>query len=79
MLTRGEYTLLSVFLDRPGEVLNRDQLQEHTHGDDPETFERAIDVQISRLRRKLADSQAQTLIRTVRGLGYKFGAQVSRT
>jgi two-component system OmpR family response regulator len=78
MLTRGEHALLSAFLDRPGEVLNRDQLQERTHGDDPETFDRAIDVQISRLRRKLSDSQAQALIRTVRGLGYKFGAQVSR-
>jgi two-component system, OmpR family, response regulator len=79
MLTRGEYALLSTFLDRPGEVLNRDQLQERTHGDDLETFDRAIDVQISRLRRKLADSQSQALIRTVRRLGYKFGAQVSRT
>jgi two-component system, OmpR family, response regulator len=78
MLTRGEYALLSAFLERPGEVLNRDQLQERTHGDDQETFERAIDVQISRLRRKLADSQAQSLIRTIRGVGYRFAAVVSR-
>jgi two-component system, OmpR family, response regulator len=78
MLTRGEYALLCAFLERPGEVLNRDQLQERTHGDDQETFERAIDVQISRLRRKLNDSQAQSLIRTIRGLGYRFGAAVSR-
>lgn len=78
MLTRGEYALLSAFLERPGEVLSRDELLEQTHSDDPDTFDRAIDVQISRLRRKLADSQAQELIRTVRGAGYKFGAAVSR-
>jgi two-component system OmpR family response regulator len=78
MLTRGEYTLLSAFLDRPGEVLSRDELLDHTHSDDPDTFDRAIDVQISRLRRKLSDSQAQDLIRTVRGAGYKFGAAVTR-
>jgi two-component system OmpR family response regulator len=78
MLTRGEYMLLAAFLDRPGEVLSRDQLQEHIHGDDADTFDRAIDVQISRLRRKLSDSETQTLIRTVRGAGYKFGAPVTR-
>lgn len=78
MLTRGEYALLSAFLDRPGEVLSRDELLEHTHNDDPDTFDRAIDVQISRLRRKLGDSQAQDLIRTIRGAGYKFGAAVAR-
>ena len=78
MLTRGEYALLSAFLDRPGEVLSRDELLEHTHNDDPDTFDRAIDVQISRLRRKLGDSQAQDLIRTIRGAGYKFGASVTR-
>jgi two-component system OmpR family response regulator len=78
MLTRGEYSLLSAFLDRPGEVLSRDQLLDHTHNDDPDTFDRAIDVQISRLRRKLSDSQTQELIRTVRGAGYKFGASVTR-
>jgi two-component system, OmpR family, response regulator len=78
MLTRGEYSLLSAFLDRPGEVLSRDELLDQTHSDDPDTFDRAIDVQISRLRRKLSDSQSQELIRTVRGAGYKFGAAVTR-
>jgi two-component system OmpR family response regulator len=78
MLTRGEFALLWAFLERPGEVLSRDELLDQTHSDDPDTFDRAIDVQISRLRRKLSDSQAQELIRTVRGAGYKFGAAVSR-
>ena len=78
MLTRGEYALLSAFLERPGEVLSRDELLDQTHSDDPDTFDRAIDVQISRLRRKLADSQSQELIRTIRGAGYKFGAPVTR-
>jgi two-component system OmpR family response regulator len=78
MLTRGEYALLSAFLERPGEVLSRDALLDQTHNDDPDTFDRAIDVQISRLRRKLSDSQAQELIRTIRGAGYKFGAPVTR-
>jgi len=78
MLTRGEYALLSAFLERPGEVLSRDELLDQTHNDDPDTFDRAIDVQISRLRRKLGDSQSQELIRTIRGAGYKFGAPVTR-
>jgi two-component system OmpR family response regulator len=78
MLTRGEYALLTALLERPGEVLSRDQLQERTHGDDPDAFDRAVDVQISRLRRKLSDSAAQALIRTIRGVGYKFGAPVAR-
>lgn len=78
MLTRGEFALLWAFLERPGEVLSRDELLDQTHSDDPDTFDRAIDVQISRLRRKLSDSQSQELIRTVRGAGYKFGAAVTR-
>lgn len=78
MLTRGEFALLWAFLERPGEVLTRDELLDQTHSDDPDTFDRAIDVQISRLRRKLSDSQSQELIRTVRGAGYKFGAAVTR-
>jgi two-component system OmpR family response regulator len=78
MLTRGEYMLLSALLDRPGEVLSRDTLLDQIHSEDVETFDRAIDVQVSRLRRKLSDSHAQQLIRTVRGAGYKFEAPVIR-
>jgi two-component system OmpR family response regulator len=61
-------------------VLSRDQLLEFARGPQSDAFDRAIDVQISRLRRKLDDSgSGQELIRTVRNEGYIFTPKVSRT
>jgi two-component system OmpR family response regulator len=61
-------------------VLTRDQLLEFARGPDTEAFDRAIDVQISRLRRKLEDGGGgHELIRTVRNEGYVFTAKVRRT
>ena len=80
LLTAGEFALLRAFLERPGRVLTREQLLEYARGGDAEVFDRAIDVQISRLRRKLDDGQGgQDLIRTIRNEGYMFTPKVKRT
>ena len=69
-LSGGEYRLLRILLDHPNRVLNRDQLTELIHGREAEAYDRAIDVQISRLRQRLRDdSREPELIKTVRGEG----------
>ena len=76
-LSNGEFSLLSAFLGAPQRILSRDQLLElsRLHGDD--VYDRAIDVQILRLRRKLeADPARPTLIVTERGAGYLLKAGV---
>ncbi len=79
-LSSGEFSLLRALVERPQRVLTRDQLLDMARGPDTEAYDRAIDVQISRLRRKLEDgSGGQELIRTVRNEGYMFAAKVSRT
>ena len=79
-LSSGEFSLLRAFVERPQRVLSRDQLLEFARGPQSDAFDRAIDVQISRLRRKLVDSgSGQELIRTVRNEGYIFTPKVSRT
>lgn len=76
-LSSGEFRLLSVFVDRPGVVLSRDQLLDLTRGRDAQPFDRSIDNQVSRLRRKLQqNSEAPELIATVWGEGYRFAANV---
>lgn len=77
-LSQGEFALLRAFLERPQRVLTRDQLLEATHGDSSETFDRAIDTQTSRLRRKLASRSDVEIIRTVRNEGYMFVPKVDR-
>jgi two-component system OmpR family response regulator len=78
LLTAGEFSLLSVFLDHPQRILSRDQLIEKARGADSDVFDRAVDVQISRLRRKLHDCAPQEIIKTFRGAGYMFDAKVTR-
>ena len=78
LLTSGELSLLTAFLEHPGRVLTRDQLVDFARGSDADIFDRAIDVQISRLRRKLSECDGQDLIRTFRGAGYMFNATVTR-
>ena len=78
ILTGGEYALLGVFLNNPQRILSRDELIEGARGSEADVFDRAIDVQISRLRRKLNDGAAQEIIRTYRGAGYLFDAKVTR-
>jgi len=76
-LSGGEFSLLRTFVERPQRVLTRDQLLEFARGPDSEAYDRAMDVQISRLRRKLDDGRGGDLIRTVRNEGYMFVAKVN--
>ena len=78
LLTEGEFSLLTTFLDNPGRILAREELIEHAKGADADIFDRAIDVQVSRLRRKLSHGEDTDIIRTVRGAGYMFNARVRR-
>jgi two-component system OmpR family response regulator len=72
-LSGGEYELLAAFVSRPQRVLSRDQLLDLARGRDSQPFDRAIDVQVSRLRRKIeADPANPQMIKTVRGGGYVF-------
>jgi two-component system OmpR family response regulator len=76
-LTAGEFSLLTAFLRSPQQVLRREQLLSATHLRDEEVFDRSIDVQILRLRRKLEiDPTTPELIKTERGVGYVFAAPV---
>jgi two-component system OmpR family response regulator len=78
-LTSGEFDLLSALATRPQRVLSRDQLLDLTHGRGGGPFDRSIDIQVSRLRRKIeADARNPQLIKTVRGGGYVLAAQVER-
>jgi two-component system OmpR family response regulator len=78
-LTAGEYDLLVAFVEHPRRVLNRDQLLDMARGRAAIPFDRSIDVQVGRLRRKIEDdAKNPTLIKTVRGGGYMFTAEVAR-
>jgi len=77
-LSSGEFGLLHAFAERPGRVLTRDQLLEAARGTEADVFDRAMDVQISRLRKKLDDGSGRGLIITIRGEGYRFDARVRR-
>lgn len=77
VLTSGEFDLLHALSDAPGRVLSRDYLLERTRGRDGGPFDRTIDVQIGRLRRKLeSDADSPQLIKSVRGAGYLFAPRV---
>ena len=76
-LSTAEYLLLSAFLRHPGMVLSRDQLLDLTRGREAVPFDRSIDNQISRLRKKLErDPRRPELIKTHWGGGYSFTAEV---
>ncbi|MDX2235346.1 MAG: response regulator transcription factor [Hyphomonadaceae bacterium] len=74
-LSTGEFRLLRAFIERPQRVLSRDQLLDLAFSNDNEVFDRAVDVQVSRLRKKLERADIGELIRTVRGEGYMFTAK----
>ncbi len=76
-LTAGEFNLLAAFVKAPRQVLSREQLLAATRVHDDEVFDRSIDVQILRLRRKLETKPSEPrLIRTERGVGYRLAAPV---
>ncbi|CAH1662381.1 MULTISPECIES: response regulator [unclassified Chelatococcus] len=78
-LTSGEFDLLLAFVEHPERVLSRDQLLDLAHGRVGQLFDRSIDVQVSRLRRKIEiDPQDPQLIKTVRSGGYIFTSAVAR-
>ncbi|CAN5358582.1 response regulator [soil metagenome] len=77
-LTAGEFDLLTAFVRRPQQVLSRDDIMDVLKGRQADAFDRSIDIQVSRLRRKLNDDPRQpALIRTVRNAGYLFTAEVT--
>jgi two-component system OmpR family response regulator len=78
-LSSGEYALLLALVERPRMVLSRDQLLDLTQGREASLFDRSIDNQISRLRRKIeSDPKAPKYIKTVWGGGYSFSAEVTK-
>jgi two-component system, OmpR family, response regulator len=76
-LSTGEYDMLVALLEAPNRVLSRDYLLDAARNRTAEPFDRAIDVQVSRLRRKI--DPASALIKTVRGAGYMLAADVTRS
>lgn len=77
-LSQGEFALQRAFLDHPQRVLTRYQLMEFTRGDTEEAFDRSVDTQTSRLRRKLASGGGGEIIRTIRNEGYMFVPTVEK-
>ncbi|NQU61410.1 MAG: response regulator [Rhodospirillales bacterium] len=76
-LSGGEFDLLAAFVTHPGRVLSREQLLDLARGREAQPFDRSIDVQVSRLRRKIEDNpQDPVLIKTVRSGGYMFTSGV---
>ena len=74
-LTSYEFALLHALAEAAGRVLTREQLMEMAGGNPEESFDRSIDVHVSRLRKKLGDDPSgERRIRTVRGMGYVFAA-----
>lgn len=76
-LTGADYQLLMLFLENPNQAISRDQICQALHGRDAFANERGIDVHLSRLRQSLGDDAKQPqIIKTVRGAGYVFIAEV---
>jgi DNA-binding response OmpR family regulator len=78
-LTTGEYELLKLFLEHPNRVLSRNDIMARIHGRDAGPFDRAIDVQIGRLRRKIErDASRPSMLKAIRGSGYMLTERVHR-
>jgi two-component system OmpR family response regulator len=79
-ISTAEFRMLKVFCDHPRQVLDRDRLLDMVQGREAHLFDRAVDNQVSRLRRKIeVDSRNPELIQTVRGGGYRLAADVTRS
>ena len=79
-ISTAEFRMLRAFVDHPQSVMSRDRLLDMVQGREAQLFDRAVDNQVSRLRRKIeADSRDPQFIQTVRGGGYRFAAEVRRT
>jgi len=78
-LTTGEFDLLSALAKYPGRVFGREALMDLTRGRSWEAFDRTIDAQVARLRKKIEiDPKNPTLIKSVRGVGYVFTGKVDQ-
>jgi len=78
-LTTGEYHLLEALADAPNKVLSRERLFELTRASDYDSFDRAVDIQIGRIRKKIGDDPKDPqFIKTVRGVGYMFCGEIRR-
>ena len=78
-ISSAEFRLLTAFLDHPRQVMDRDRLLDMVQGREAHLFDRAVDNQVSRLRRKVeVDSRNPQLIQTVWGGGYTFACDVKR-
>ncbi|MBT6095597.1 MAG: response regulator [Rhodospirillaceae bacterium] len=79
-LSSGEFNLLKALVEHPNRVLSRDQLLDFTHGMDTPAFDRSVDVQVVRLRKKIEPNpQKPEFIKTVRNAGYIFATKVERS
>ena len=79
VLSAGEFDLLQAFVEHPRRVLSRDQLLDLARGRTAMPFDRSVDIQVSRLRRKLGDdAKDPQMIKTVRGGGYLFTPTVAK-
>ncbi len=78
-LSAGEFNLLMALVERPNRILSRDQLLDIVYNREAALFDRSIDVQIGRLRRKIeTNPKRPALIKTVRGAGYMLNCDVER-
>lgn len=78
-LTTGEFNLLQAFANHPNRPLDRDQLMDSARGRDWSPYDRSIDTQVGRLRKKLEDDPKNPkIIKTVRGVGYLFAAKIEK-
>ncbi len=79
-LTSGDFMLLQIFIENPKRILSRERIMDLLHGTEWAPYDRTIDNQVARLRRKIERDPAQPiLIKTVRGVGYMFAADITRT
>jgi DNA-binding response OmpR family regulator len=77
-LTTAEFNLFLLLVERPGRVLSRDELMDLLKGHDWTPLDRSIDGLVARLRKKIERGEVPQLVKTVRGVGYVFAAQVRR-
>jgi DNA-binding response OmpR family regulator len=78
-LTAGDFRLLEVFLEAPGRALSRDTILDRMHGRSWSPYDRSIDNQVARLRKKIEIDPANPhVIKTVRGIGYTLAVPVRR-
>ena len=79
-LTTSEFQLLQTLVEANNRVMSRERLFEITRNDNYDSFDRAIDIQIGRLRKKLNDDpRSPRFIKTIRGVGYMFVGSIKKT